>query len=179
MVDLVDPDDPAGTRAVTPIGVGPDGRTVDVDLDRDGPHVLVAGTTGSGKSELLRTLVAGLALRAPPELLTFLLVDFKGGSAFDRLAALPHTVGVVSDLDRGLAERALRCLEAELRWRELQLRATGAADVVEHRRRAPASAPPVPRLVVVVDEFATLASDVPDVLDALGRRRAARCAASG
>ena len=167
LLDLIDPERSTGSRAVAPIGVGPDGRTVEVDLDRDGPHVLVAGTTGAGKSELLRTLVAGLALGAPPELLTFLLVDFKGGSAFDRLAALPHTVGVVSDLDRRLAERALRCLEAELRWREQQLRTTGAADVAEHRRLAPAGAPPVPRLVVVVDEFATLASDVPDVLDAL------------
>jgi S-DNA-T family DNA segregation ATPase FtsK/SpoIIIE len=170
LLDLLDPlDDPVADRsaAATPLGVGADGQVVDVDLDRDGPHLLVAGTTGSGKSELLRSLVAGLAARTSPELLTFLLVDFKGGSAFDRLGALPHTVGVVSDLDPDLAERALRCLDAELRWREQQLRTTGATDVADHRRRAAATAPPVPRLVVVVDEFATLATDLPEVLDAL------------
>jgi S-DNA-T family DNA segregation ATPase FtsK/SpoIIIE len=167
LLDLLDDPLPDRSAAVTPLGVGADGQVVDVDLDRDGPHLLVAGTTGSGKSELLRSLVAGLAARTPPELLTFLLVDFKGGSAFDRLGALPHTVGVVSDLDPELAERALRCLDAELRWREQQLRTTGATDVADHRRRAPATAPPVPRLVVVVDEFATLATDLPDALDAL------------
>src|SRR5262249_50437675 len=86
-----------------------------VDLASDGPHALIAGTTGAGKSELLRTLVAALAARSSPEHVTFLLVDYKGGSAFDACAALPHVVGVVTDLDEHLAARALRSLEAEIR----------------------------------------------------------------
>ena len=72
------------------LGVG-DGGPFTVDLDRAGPHALVAGTTGSGKSELLRTLVAGLARSHPPDELTFLLVDYKGGAAFGACARLPHT----------------------------------------------------------------------------------------
>ena len=75
------------------VGMAADG-TVALDLVRDGPHALVAGTTGSGKSELLRSLVAALALGSSPEDLTFLLVDYKGGSAFDACADLPHVVGV-------------------------------------------------------------------------------------
>ena len=96
-------------RPATPIGVAEDG-VFTVDLNKDGPHGLVGGTTGSGKSELLRTLVAGLATNIDPDHLTFVLIDFKGGSAFDECARLPHTVGMVTDLDEQLAERALRCL---------------------------------------------------------------------
>ena len=110
----------------SPLGVADDG-VVDVDLVADGPHVLVAGTTGSGKSELLRSLVAGLAALHPPSEVGFLLVDYKGGSAFDACAELPHVVGVVTDLDDHLAERVLRSLDAEVRRREELLRAVGAA----------------------------------------------------
>ncbi|MBV9951357.1 MAG: FHA domain-containing protein [Acidimicrobiia bacterium] len=149
---------------LAPLGVSEDG-VLEVDLVRDGPHGLVAGTTGAGKSELLRTLVAGLAAGCSPDHLTFVLVDFKGGSAFDRCAGLPHTVGLVTDLDASLAARALRCLEAELRFRERALREAGAADLTEHRRRAPGQ--PIPRLVVVVDEFATLRAELPNFVDSL------------
>ncbi|MEJ7582904.1 MAG: FtsK/SpoIIIE domain-containing protein [Acidimicrobiales bacterium] len=107
---------------------------LELDLVRDGPHGLVAGTTGSGKSELLRSLVAGLAVASPPDHLAFVLIDFKGGSAFDQCALLPHTVGLVTDLDAHLAQRALRCLEAELRRRERLLRDHGVADLQEYRR---------------------------------------------
>ncbi|MEO7555295.1 MAG: FtsK/SpoIIIE domain-containing protein [Acidimicrobiales bacterium] len=154
----------AASAARAPIGVGSDGP-VDVDLDRDGPHVLIAGTTGSGKSELLRTLVAGLAALSSPEQLTFLLIDFKGGAAFDACARLPHTVGLVTDLDEHLAQRALRCLDAELRHRERLLREHGAADLATYRLVS--GAPCLPRLVVVVDEFATLKAEVPGFIDAL------------
>lgn len=148
----------------TPLGVTDDGTLV-LDLARDGPHGLVAGTTGAGKSELLRSLVAGLAAGASPEAITFVLVDFKGGSAFDRCGALPHTVGLVTDLDHHLAERALTCLRAELRHRERVLRAAGVADLAAHRRAAPGE--PLPRLVVVVDELATLKAELPDFVDSL------------
>src|SRR5207344_1571876 len=90
----------------TVIGVAADG-VVDIDLDRDGPHALMAGTTGAGKSELLRTLVVGLAVASSPDHLTFVLIDYKGGSTFDACARLPHVVGVLTDLDNHLANRAL------------------------------------------------------------------------
>ncbi len=150
---------------VGPVGVSEDGVLV-LDLVRDGPHGLVAGTTGSGKSELLRSLVAGLAAGSSPDHCTFVLVDFKGGSAFDRCARLPHTVGLVTDLDAHLAERALRCLEAELRHRERVLREAGAPDLPAYRR-LDGEHPVLPRLVVVIDEFATLKAELPDFVESL------------
>jgi S-DNA-T family DNA segregation ATPase FtsK/SpoIIIE len=148
----------------TPLGHSVDGL-VEVDLVRDGPHALIAGTTGSGKSELLRSLVVGLAARLSPDHVTFVLVDYKGGSTFDACADLPHTVGLVTDLDDGLAERALVSLDAELQRRERLLRSVGASDLSDYRLRA--DAPTLPRLVVVIDEFAALAKELPDFLSAL------------
>ena len=152
-----------------PLGVGPSG-TVQVDLVRDGPHALVAGTTGSGKSELLRSLVVGLATECSPHHLSFVLVDYKGGATFDPLHRLPHVSGVVTDLDDHLAERMLRSLHAELRRREELLRTFGAADLTGYRGTAPHAAdgrPPIPRLVVIIDEFAALAIERPSFLHAL------------
>ncbi len=146
------------------LGTAADG-VVEIDLARDGPHALVAGTTGSGKSELLRTLVVSLAARSSPDHLTFVLVDYKGGSTFDACADLPHTVGLVTDLDGRLAERALTSLEAELRRRERLLRGVGAVDLADWRSADDRE--PLPRLVVVVDEFAALATELPGFLDAL------------
>ena len=126
-------DVPTGSRSTRPVGpsasgLGPgtgcgwswaDGRGPGrVDLCAVGPHALVAGTTGSGKSELLQTLIASLALHHPPDRCSFLLVDYKGGAAFAEAAALPHTVGVVTDLDGQTTARALRSLTAELTRRE-------------------------------------------------------------
>ena len=154
------------------IGAGRDGP-LELDLVADGPHLLVGGTTGSGKSELLRSLVASLATFADPDHLAFVLVDYKGGAAFDRCADMPHVAGMVTDLDDRLAERALVCLEAELRHREERLRSVGAEDLAAFRARCrhlPAgsdASEPLPRLVVVVDEFATLAAELPEFLDSL------------
>jgi S-DNA-T family DNA segregation ATPase FtsK/SpoIIIE len=147
-----------------PIGVAEDG-VFGIDFVADGPHGLVGGTTGAGKSELLRTLVAGLAAGVDPDHLTFVLVDFKGGSAFDECARLPHTVGMVTDLDQHLAERALRCLEAELRHRERVLRDAGAVDLPDYLRKGLSE--PLPRLLVIIDEFATLKAELPEFIDAL------------
>ena len=134
-----------------------------IDLRNDGPHALIAGTTGSGKSELLRTLVAAAAAAAPPNRLSFLLVDYKGGAAFAPCASLPHVVDVVSDLDEHLAERALVSLDAELKRRERILAQSGAKDLLELQRRDPDAAPPL--LVIAVDEFAKLRDEVPAFVD--------------
>lgn len=149
----------------TPVGVGR-GGPLWLDLVADGPHGLLAGTTGAGKSELLRTLVAGLAATHSPDDVCFVLVDYKGGSAFAECARLPHTVGLVTDLDERLGERALVCLEAELRHRERLLGAAGVSDLPGY---LVAGRPlgPLPRLLVVVDEFATMATELPDFLGAL------------
>jgi S-DNA-T family DNA segregation ATPase FtsK/SpoIIIE len=156
---------PRGTAVV--LGVGTDGEPLVVDLARDGPHVLVAGTTGSGKSELLQTLIVGLAATNRPDELAFVLVDYKGGAAFRDCARLPHTVGMVTDLDGHLTQRALASLGAELRRRETLLRAAACADLEEYAAQATDGAERIPRLALVVDEFATLAEELPDFVGGL------------
>ncbi len=151
-------------RPATPVGLAENG-VFSIDFVADGPHALVGGTTGAGKSELLRSMVAGLAASVDPDHLTFVLVDFKGGSAFDECAKLPHTVGMVTDLDEHLAERALRCLEAELKHRERTLRDAGATDLPDYLRKGLPE--PMPRLLVIIDEFATLKAELPQFIDAL------------
>lgn len=165
------PEDVAGAVAAwsgpaclrVPVGVDGSGSVAEVDLVRDGPHALVAGTTGSGKSELLRTLVTALALRNAPDRLALLLVDYKGGSSLGECAGMPHTAGLVTDLDPHLGERVLTSLRAELRRREARLAEAGVRDVRDYRGRD------VPRLVVVVDEFRVLAEELPEFLDGLVR----------
>lgn len=143
----------AGLRAV--VGKATSGP-LELDLVTSGPHAIVTGTTGSGKSELLITWVLAMASRTAPERVNFLLVDFKGGTAFQRLAALPHTVGVVTDLAHGEAARALKSLRAELRRREAELARQGSSDIVETDGR-------LPRLVIVVDEAAAMLTTFPEL----------------
>jgi S-DNA-T family DNA segregation ATPase FtsK/SpoIIIE len=139
------------------------------DLVRDGPHGLVAGTTGSGKSELLQSMVAALAAANTPESMTFVLVDYKGGAAFRDLATLPHTVGMVTDLDTHLVERALHSLGAELRRREHVLADVGAKDLEDYVEGVvgDAARPPLPRLLIVIDEFASMVRELPDFVTGL------------
>ncbi|MGH8835724.1 MAG: FtsK/SpoIIIE domain-containing protein [Actinomycetes bacterium] len=153
---------------VIALGAGSD-SPVTVDLAVDGPHALVAGTTGSGKSELLEAMVAGLAVANRPDELAIVLIDYKGGATFADCARFPHTVAVVTDLDGLLARRALISLRAELSRRERVLRAAGVPDIEGLRRTGPESAVAdrLNRLVIIVDEFAALAEELPDFMTGL------------
>ena len=139
------------------IGIGRDGP-LRIDLVQSGPHAVVGGTTGSGKSELLTTWVAALAATYSPSQVNFLLVDFKGGAAFTSLGQLPHCVGLITDLDSNTAARALASLGAELRYRERMLSAAQVRDLTDARLEHP-----LPRLVIVVDEFATMLGVFPEL----------------
>lgn len=147
-----------------------DGATpVELDLVADGPHLLIAGTTGSGKSELLRTLVLGWCEQYSSTDLALMLIDFKGGSALGPLGALPHVQSMVTDLDGDGAARALESLGAELRRRESLLAEVGAGDYSEYRSLAGDDDVLLPRLIVVVDEFRVLGTELPDATDRLIR----------
>ncbi|NYD87964.1 FtsK/SpoIIIE domain-containing protein [Cellulomonas oligotrophica] len=152
----------ATLRAV--VGAGADGDFV-LDLREQGPHALVGGTTGSGKSEFLQSWVLAMAATHSPDRVTFLLVDYKGGAAFADCVHLPHCVGLVTDLTPHLVRRALTSLRAELRRREKLLAAKGAKDLLTLERTGDPDTPPA--LVIVVDEFAALVSDVPEFVDGM------------
>ncbi|CAN5327542.1 FtsK/SpoIIIE domain-containing protein [soil metagenome] len=175
--DSLNPRGPAATGITTPpeprltrragslralVGVsGAD--SMHLDLRTNGPHALVGGTTGSGKSEFLRAWVLGMAMEYSPDRVTFLFVDYKGGSAFAECVSLPHSVGLVTDLSPHLVRRALTSLRAELQFRERLLGRKKAKDLLELEKRGDAECPPA--LVLVIDEFAALANDVPEFVD--------------
>ncbi|MEN8655910.1 FtsK/SpoIIIE domain-containing protein [Streptomyces sp. 21So2-11] len=157
-----------GSTTEVTIGLAADGPFT-LDIRRDGPHALIAGTTGAGKSELLQTIIASLAVGNTSDALNFVLIDYKGGSAFQDCARLPHTVGMVSDLDAHLTERALASLAAELRRREEILFEAATKDIEDYNdaRRIRPELEPMPRLVLIIDEFASLVAELPDFIAGL------------
>ena len=158
-----------------PIGIGPDGRPVDLDIkesaqDGMGPHGLLIGATGSGKSELLRTLVLALAVTHSSENLNFVLVDFKGGATFTKLDRLPHTSAVITNLsdELPLVDRMVDAINGELLRRQELLRTAGKFSSLrdyEKARLAGAPLDPMPSLLIICDEFSELLSAKPDFID--------------
>ncbi|HET6672275.1 MAG TPA: FtsK/SpoIIIE domain-containing protein [Agromyces sp.] len=157
--ELEQPGTDRRSRASLRVAVGVhDGGALEIDLVGGGPHAIVAGTTGSGKSEFLLAWLAALARCHPPSRVAFLLVDFKGGSAFEPIRGLPHVTGIVTDLDAAEAERAVSSLRAELRHRETVLRAERVRDIVEL-----ADDVELARLIIVIDEFQAMIEQFPDL----------------
>jgi S-DNA-T family DNA segregation ATPase FtsK/SpoIIIE len=164
-------------RLRVPIGVDEGGGPVTLDLKESaqggsGPHGLCVGATGSGKSELLRTLVLGLAATHSPAELNLVLVDFKGGATFLGLAGLPHVSAVITNLadELTLVDRMADALAGEVTRRQELLRSAGnLVGVVEYAsaRRAGADLPPLPALFVVVDEFSELLTQRPELIELL------------
>ncbi|MFD0410030.1 type VII secretion protein EccCa [Kitasatospora sp. NPDC127116] len=161
-------------RLRVPLGLGPDGRPVDLDLKESaqggmGPHGMLIGATGSGKSELLRTLVLALAVTHSSEVLNFVLVDFKGGATFLGLDTLPHTSAVITNLadEAALVDRMRDALHGELVRRQEVLREAGYASLLDYEtaRAAGTALRPLPTLFVVVDEFSELLSAHRDFME--------------
>ena len=166
---------PNRDRLRVKFGIRPDGSTIELDLkesalDGMGPHGLLIGATGSGKSELLRTLVLALAVTHPPNSLNFALIDFKGGATFTRLDRLPHTSAVITNLadELPLVDRMGDAINGELLRRQELLRAAGNyASLRDYEKARAAGAPlaEVPTLFVIIDEFSELLSARPDFID--------------
>jgi S-DNA-T family DNA segregation ATPase FtsK/SpoIIIE len=153
-------------RSTTAVVGQADGLPFELDLRRHGPHALVAGAAGSGRVEFLCGWVASLAVANRPDEMLFVLVDYKGGTAFDPVAGLPHVTSLIADLDTRQAERILGRLQAALRSRENQLGTYKARDIEDYHdmRDRGRELPPLPRLVFVIAEYSVLARELPELI---------------
>ncbi|OKL46100.1 hypothetical protein BSR28_08560 [Boudabousia liubingyangii] len=160
----------AGTLRVpvgTSLSSGRSEKLVYLDLADQGPHALLGGTSGAGKSEALLTWVLSMACRYSPRQLSLVLIDYKGGATFQKLEKLPHVQGVLSDLDEAQSERALNALLLELKRRESLFQSMRVSSFGDLRSRYPTER--LPRIVIVVDEFRELAQKFPEHLEILNR----------
>ncbi|MCL2490058.1 MAG: type VII secretion protein EccCa [Propionibacteriaceae bacterium] len=159
-----------------PFGITPEGIPVALDIKESaqggmGPHGLIVGATGSGKSEVLRTLVLALALTHSPEQLNFVLVDFKGGATFAGMAGLPHVSAMISNLESELTlvDRMADALRGEISRRyELLSSAGNFANVTDYeaaRLAGKHDEPALPALFVILDEFSELLTAKPEFID--------------
>lgn len=177
---------PARDRLRIPIGLGDGAGPVHLDIKESaqqgmGPHGLVIGATGSGKSEFLRTLVLGLAMTHSPDQLNMVLVDFKGGATFAGMADMPHVSAVITNLaqELTLVDRMQDALAGEMVRRQELLREAGNfASIRDYERARTSGDPdgaqlaPLPSLFIVVDEFSEMLSAKPEFIDlfvAIGR----------
>ncbi|MFI6823163.1 type VII secretion protein EccCa [Micromonospora sp. NPDC050187] len=165
---------PQRNRLTVPIGVTEGGEVIELDLKESaqggmGPHGLLIGATGSGKSELLRTLVCALAATHSSEILNLVLVDFKGGATFLGMEKLPHTSAVITNLadELPLVDRMQDALNGEMTRRQEVLRASGYASLFDYEkaRAAGAQLVPFPVLLIIVDEFSELLSNKSEFMD--------------
>ena len=147
------------------------GGSLNIGLSEHGPHWLLGGTTGAGKSQLLRSLVLSAALRYPPERLGLILVDFKGSAGLGPLAQLPHALSVLSNFDMSAVERALEFLRADIHRREVDLQALGVNSYRDYLAscQSAGTTPRYPELLIVVDEFRMLIDSMPDAMAELMR----------
>ena len=157
-----------GNSLMAPIGRGADGRNIYLDIHENahGPHGLIAGMTGSGKSELLTTFILGMAIRYSPLDLGFLLIDYKGGGMAGLFKELPHLRGSISNLSGNIINRAMVSIRSEnIRRQKLFLKA-GVNSIRDYSRmyRSGTVDEPLPHIVIIIDEFAELKRNEPDFM---------------
>ena len=154
-----------------PLGVKTKDALVYLDLHEKahGPHGLVAGTTGSGKSELLLSYILSMSVFYHPHEVSFVIIDFKGGGMANQLRQLPHLIGTITNIDGREVERSLRSIKAELRKRQRVFAEAGVNDISSYIKRYKAGkvSQPLPHLIIVVDEFAELKSEHPEFMKEL------------
>ncbi len=159
------------TRSMAaPIGISRGGIVfLDLSDKAHGPHGLVAGTTGSGKSELLQTYVLSMAVTYHPCEVSFLLIDFKGGGMANLFERLPHLLGTITNIDGRKAERSLKALKAELSKRQMLFAGSNVNHIDKYIKmyRAGDAKVPLPHLIIIVDEFAELKAEQPEFMKEL------------
>lgn len=165
-------------RPDVPIGASAGGKQLFLDLyeNRHGPHGIIAGATGAGKSVLLQCIIASLVVKHPPTRMQLLLIDFKGGASLAMFEPLPHTVGFVTDLEGRLAERAMTAIKSEIRYRKLLLKQTArqygskVENITDYRElEQQHTLPPLSNLLIVIDEFDEMAKTYQDFVTELVR----------
>lgn len=152
-----------------PIGIGTEGRTIYLDLIKNGPHGIVAGTTGSGKSELLTTMILSACMMYAPDKLGFFLIDYKGGGMANLFSGLPHLLGSISNLSVTESARAMISVRSENMRRQTIFNEAGVNNIGDYIKLYDAEAvkEPLPHVLIIIDEFAELKKEQPDFMQEL------------